>query len=286
MTKLSGAHESGFVEPRHEREYIEDPSAWSERRTPFVVEYVAMAAIRSILIALMFFAVPEAMKAAESTEVYDLYSEAELIDGFVRTVFGSEGEILTSEGARHVKKFTEPVRVYIDNTASIDRTADVRRLVSALDRSVRNLSISVVSDRFSANLIVYLVNRSTYRRTIRATLPEGYDSDFIQSMRCSGVVNYTKLYRIQYVQVYVVATETRRDFLHCISEELTQGLGPVNDDWRLKYSLYNDFAGVDSFGMFDWFLLNMLYDRRIKPGMTVAEAKEHLPAAIRDASSA
>jgi len=239
--------------------------------------------MRRLLIVLLVSLWPSAGRAAEDVSVVDLYSDAELVDGFVRTVFGNEGTFMPTPDARFVKKFAEPVRVFIDNRASIDRTRDVKQLVGVLNRSVRNLYISVVEDRTFANLIVFLVNRSAYRKTIIETLPRDYDSTFLQRQRCSGVVNYSKFHRIQHVQVYVVATETRRDFMHCVSEEITQGLGPINDDWRLKYSLYNDFAGVDSFGMFDWFILNMLYDHRIMPGMTEAEARKNLPAAIRDA---
>ena len=66
-------------------------------------------------------------------------------------------------------------------------------------------------------------------------------------------------------------------------EEIAQSLGPVNDNDALVHSIFNDQSRISGFSVFDWFILNMLYDRRVRNGMTEREVVRVLPAVIRDA---
>ncbi|MCK0169517.1 DUF2927 domain-containing protein [Aliiroseovarius sp. S1123] len=59
----------------------------------------------------------------------------------------------------------------------------------------------------------------------------------------------------------------------CIHEELAQGLGLPNDSPEARPSIFND---SDEFGLLtshDELLLQMLYDKRLQPGMTADEAR-------------
>ncbi|MEZ5841388.1 MAG: DUF2927 domain-containing protein, partial [Hyphomicrobiales bacterium] len=168
------------------------------------------------------------------------------------------------------------------NTASVNREREFNDFLGLVNKSVRNLTIRRVKSQKSANMVVFLVDRSNYRSTIRETLPPEYDTRFLQSNDCSAIVAASG-YKIQLAFVYIVANETARSFRHCLVEEILQSLGPVNDDWRLKYSIFNDYSSVDTFGVFDWYILNMLYDKRIRPGMSRTETRAAMPAVIADA---
>ena len=63
-------------------------------------------------------------------------------------------------------------------------------------------------------------------------------------------------------------------------EEIAQSLGPANDNPQLADSIFNDRSNLDVFGLFDWFILNILYDPRIRAGMTEAEVRPILPDVI------
>ncbi|MDJ0930173.1 DUF2927 domain-containing protein [Breoghania sp.] len=65
-------------------------------------------------------------------------------------------------------------------------------------------------------------------------------------------------------------------------EETLQGLGPMNDNDRLVHSVFNDTSEHDTFTRFDRMIMNMLYDPRIKPGMTARKMKPLLPSVIRE----
>ena len=66
-------------------------------------------------------------------------------------------------------------------------------------------------------------------------------------------------------------------FYDCVYEELLQALGPINDDASVPWTMFNDDVQMGFFGLYDQYLLNILYHPRIRPGMTRAEVEAVLP---------
>lgn len=58
----------------------------------------------------------------------------------------------------------------------------------------------------------------------------------------------------------------------CYEEELAQGLGPSNDSPEARPSIFNDDQEFAYLTTQDALILRMLYDPRLRPGMTAAEA--------------
>jgi hypothetical protein len=71
-------------------------------------------------------------------------------------------------------------------------------------------------------------------------------------------------------------------FMDCIYEELLQALGPINDDDKLPWTMFNDEVQMGYFDIYDQYLLNILYDPRIRAGMTKDQVKELLPQILPD----
>ena len=59
----------------------------------------------------------------------------------------------------------------------------------------------------------------------------------------------------------------------CYHEELAQGLGLPNDSPKARPSIFNDDEEFAFLTTQDELLLRMLYDRRLRPGMTAAEGR-------------
>jgi hypothetical protein len=59
----------------------------------------------------------------------------------------------------------------------------------------------------------------------------------------------------------------------CVQEELAQGLGLANDSPRARPSIFNDDEEFATLTRMDELLLRILYDRRLRPGMTEEEAR-------------
>ena len=58
----------------------------------------------------------------------------------------------------------------------------------------------------------------------------------------------------------------------CIHEEVAQGLGLPNDSLQARPSIFNDDDEFALLTNHDELLLRMLYDPRLTPGMTEAQA--------------
>jgi hypothetical protein len=78
-------------------------------------------------------------------------------------------------------------------------------------------------------------------------------------------------YVIRRVQIYITPfpAEVRR---HCIAEELTQALGLADDSRIVRDSIFNDASARQRIAPWDAFMVRILYDPRLKPGMARAEA--------------
>lgn len=75
----------------------------------------------------------------------------------------------------------------------------------------------------------------------------------------------------------------------CIVEEVVQSLGLMNDDRRARPSIFNDDQRYLDLTTHDEYLLRILYDRRIQPGMTrrdVAPMLRGIILQLRDRSDA
>ncbi len=99
-------------------------------------------------------------------------------------------------------------------------------------------------------------------------------------MPCQGRIRVPGIKRSAAV---IVSDEGEFLFHRCLVEEVLQGLGPMNDDDTLIHSVFNDRSHHSRFTAFDQILLNMLYDPRIKPGMSTTQLQNILPLVARDA---
>jgi hypothetical protein len=61
-----------------------------------------------------------------------------------------------------------------------------------------------------------------------------------------------------------------------------QSLGPINDTASVPWTMFNDKVSMGFFDVYDQYILNLLYDPRIKAGMTAEEVKSVLPEVLVD----
>ncbi len=236
---------------------------------------------RAVLALATFMIALGSVAAAQATVLLSDYPTAAITLGFQLTVFGREGPKSGQDAGRYVNKFVDPVSVTIFDKSSVpQREAEVIRFVELLNRTVPNLKISMAKKPEKANVFLFLVNRSNYRRVIADAVPKGDQTAFLEDNRCSAMMWNRTTGVIDHAYVFVLADQGDVAFTSCLAEELTQSLGPANDNDRLTYSLYNDSNDVGTFGMFDWYILSAVYDRDILAGMTEPEAMARMPKAI------
>ncbi|MHC5654655.1 DUF2927 domain-containing protein [Stappia sp.] len=206
------------------------------------------------------------------------FSTEELIDGFMKTVFGLEYRSWSWQPYL-VKKYPGPVRFYVHNLARKNRKPMVYRFIENMGKSIKGLSAQVVPTPDDANFHVYVVDRDQYAGVVRKTIYK--DPRANAPGRCLVRVVSDRSGISQSAAV-IVSDEGDFLFRRCMVEELLQGLGPMNDDASLSHSVFNDRSRHSRFTSFDRLILNMLYHPRIKPGMRPEEVKPMLPSIVRE----
>ncbi|MEM1317868.1 MAG: DUF2927 domain-containing protein [Pseudomonadota bacterium] len=229
------------------------------------------------LIALSLVPVTEFAAAQERPYAGAPYTNEDVIDGFRRTVFGSEYFGLLN--AAIVRKYDRPVVLYIDASRAPSRRQAVANFVSVLPRLISGLRLSITTVRSRANFVVHLTPRRSFRAVATQVLEGGRPP---ATSQCLVVAEFNSS-GIQRSDAIIVTDRGEATFERCLREEILQGLGPLNDDSTLKYSLFNDTSDVRRFRRFDRLIMTMLYDPLLRPGKTRRETEQLLSTLLRRA---
>ncbi len=206
------------------------------------------------------------------------FTDGSVIRGFNKTVFGSE---FSSGGSQshYIRKFRKPVNFYIHNRARKNRRPAAKRFIRSLNRTVRGLKTRIVSSPGQANFQLYIVDRRDYNDTVRNTVYRRKNA--VVRGRCMVRSVFTR-FGISRSDAVIVSNEGENLFRRCLIEEVLQGLGPLNEDTSLSASMFNDRTRHTRFTRFDRYILNMLYDRRLKSGESQRDVQSRLPKVLGD----
>jgi hypothetical protein len=210
------------------------------------------------------------------------FTDAEIIEGFMKTAFGAEFQL--AGRVDRIRRYDAPVRVFADGPRA-DRKAQLAKVVADIGQRIQNLDIAMADRREDANVTVQLVrDRDLYR-----TIARDYGSERAKEIKtsldpqCLSGFRKNENYEITHSDVILTVDNGDFVFFDCAYEELLQSLGPINDTSSVPWTMFNDKVSMGFFDVYDQYILNLLYDPRIKPGMTVEDVKAVLPAALADA---
>jgi len=212
-------------------------------------------------------------RSAERTS----FSNAEIKEGFFKTAF--HAELQFDKRVERIRKFDEPVRVFVDNRGPSDRGTEIAAIVADIGARVNHLDMAITSDRQAANFIVMLVPRRDFAQTIRFRYGERQARQIQNSLHpeCLSGIGKDKTHRIRRAEVILPVDAGEFQFFDCAYEELLQGLGLINDDSSVPWTMFNDGVQMGFFDVYDQYLVNILYDPRVQPGMTKAEVDKLFP---------
>jgi hypothetical protein len=220
-----------------------------------------------------------ALLAALTASPGHAFSDAELIDGFQRAVFGSEYRSFGWQ-SRLVKKYVDPVRLYVEDRSTQRRREKIESFVRTLPGLIAGLDVAVVDMPDKANFHVFVVDRADYAAVVAKEIYDRPSSSFTPGKCLVRVVSTSA--GISRSDAVIVGDEGVFLFNRCMVEEILQGLGPINDDRSLSESVFNDTSRHSTFTDFDRRILNMLYHPLVEPGMTKLEAARILPTVVAD----
>jgi Protein of unknown function (DUF2927) len=209
------------------------------------------------------------------------FTDREITEGFFKTAFGAEYHL--AGRVDRIRKYDGPVRVFADGNRP-DRKAQLASIVADIGQRVQHLDIAMAETGEAANVMVKLVRDRDLFRTITMF----YGSERAREIRssldpqCLSGFRKNDKYEIEHSDVILTVDNGDFVFFDCAYEELLQSLGPINDTSSVPWTMFNDNVSMGFFDVYDQYILNVLYDPRIKAGMTVAEVKAVLPEVLAD----
>lgn len=205
---------------------------------------------------------------------------------FFEEFSGKGGMLVARPREVRLQRWTAPVRIGISFGPSVpeDQRRKDRAEVAALAMRLATLTgLPVRLTEADPNFLVLIENptdRPTIGQRIRGFLP-GVSTPAVQSaamikadVYCT-VLSSTPGRSGAYDRALAVIRGELPELLRqsCLHEEIVQGFGLLNDSPRARPSIFNDDAEYALLTRQDELMLRILYDPRLKPGMTLAEAR-------------
>jgi hypothetical protein len=209
------------------------------------------------------------------------FTDAEITEGFFKTAFGAEYHL--AGRVDRIRKYDMPVRVFADGRRA-DRKAQLAKVITDIGAKIQHLDIAMTESGEDANVHVKLVRD----RDLYHTISQAYGSERAREIKtsldpqCLSGFRKNDAYEIEHSDVILTVDNGDFVFLDCAYEELLQSLGPINDTSTVPWTMFNDSVSMGFFDVYDQYILNLLYDPRIKAGMTLAEVKAVLPEVLAD----
>ncbi|WP_291577973.1 DUF2927 domain-containing protein [Bradyrhizobium sp.] len=210
------------------------------------------------------------------------FTDSEITEGFFKTAFGAEFHM--AGRVDRIRKYDVPVRVFADGLNRPDRKAQLANVVADIGQRVQHLDIAMADSSAGANVVVKLVRDRDLFRTITAFYGGERAREIRSSLdpQCLSGFRKNDRFEIEHSDVFLTVDNGDFVFLDCAYEELLQSLGPINDTSSVPWTMFNDNVSMGYFDVYDQYILNVLYDPRIKVGMTIDEVKAVLPEVLAD----
>ncbi|MFN0113248.1 MAG: DUF2927 domain-containing protein [Paracoccaceae bacterium] len=190
------------------------------------------------------------------------------------------------ESGREVAKLTRfggPVEVRLTGPVPPFAEADLNRLITRL-RAEAGIDIGPAGTGRGAEITVQFLPRRTIQALVPAAAcfvaPNVSSWDEYRRARGSARTDWTALTVRERVAVFIPADVAPQEVRDCLNEEIAQGLGPLNDLYRLPDSVFNDDNVQGLLTGFDMLMLRVHYSPRLWNGMSEAEAAAVVPAVL------
>lgn len=196
------------------------------------------------------------------------------------------GKLVAQPTPAPLRRWQQPVRLQLefgDSVAPAQRARDRTEIGAFAARLQRASGHPVALTGASGNFLVLVLNEDE-RRAIGprlSSLLPGIPEGDIAALRDLAPQNYCTVFAYSngnspsYAKAVALIREELPPRLRrsCVHEELAQGMGLANDGPRVRPSVFNDDEEFAYLTRHDELLLKILYDPRLRPGMTEAEAR-------------
>jgi len=213
---------------------------------------------------------------------YTSFDEVELTMGFMRLAFGSDMQRLGG-GEDRIHRFDHRVRFHISNKGRVDRSEMYKRVLDDFVLRVPRIDASVVDASTAPDVIVRLVDSKDFMPTLVAALGNSTARTFINQThpRCTTRSRTDENGLILRADIFIVVDQGNAAFLDCAYHETLHAFGLMNHADDIPWTTLNQNRSVGYLSVYDRAMLQMLYDPKLRAGMTRSEVQVLLPAIIR-----
>lgn len=231
----------------------------------------------------------------ELTSIDAPFTTENLVVNFERIALFEEyvirnGRYIEKQTPSSLRRWERPIRIGISFGPSVtkeQRKKDTAYVHSFARRLARLTGLDIrLTDARRANFSLLFLNKDEQRGYIQTLVGE---IEYLNPLIVEEIQNsprgiYCTAYSVYSVEYDGVVTDFRgavilikgehRDLMRksCIQEEMAQALGLTNDSPKARPSIFNDDEEYALLTRHDELLLRMLYDPRLKIGMTVKTA--------------
>ena len=208
------------------------------------------------------------------------FSEQEISRGFLALAFGSDLRIGVKP--RGIRRYDREILAYVVSTGSVERKAEMERIIAEYAAAVPQLKLSVTSSESAADLVVHLINEKDFARALQEAFGRRTARAFVRKTdpQCMTSVKSQPDGAIVSTVTFVIADQGDDVFLDCAYHELLHAFGLSNHDQSNPWTTLNQTRRVGYLTAYDRILLALLYEPRIEPGMTATEVRRILPELI------
>ena len=213
---------------------------------------------------------------------YTHFTVQELERGFLALAFGSDLRI----GVRPlgIRRFDHPIRARVIAGGTRDRSTAMVRVIEEYARAVPTLELGVASPTATAEIELRLIDEKDFQSALQAAFGARIARTFVARTdpQCMTSVRSTADGRIVHSISFIIVDKGDDVFLDCAYHEMLHALGLSNHDQHNPWTTLNQRRMVGYLTVYDRSLLRLLYDRHIRPGMTLRQARIVLPALIAE----
>ncbi len=234
------------------------------------------------------------------------YSTDDLVRDFINVALHDEyadvsGRFVHTETTALLRRWDKPVRVAVmtGGSARPEDAARDRANVAAFTRRLGHLTglDMALGQGSDVNFLVLFMNsaeRTAFADQVKALYPD-FAPAVMSALHDTPLDTFCVTYAFSdpqdpsvYSAVIVLIRAEHPPFtrLSCVNEEMAQAMGLPNDSPLSRPSLFNDDLEFALLTEHDAVLLRMLYDPRLRPGMTAEQVRPLLPAIAEDARRA
>ncbi len=190
------------------------------------------------------------------------------------------------ENGRRLKSMTRfegPIAIKFAGSAPSYAERDLERLIARL-RTEARIDIRRVPAEEPANIVVEAVAPSQMAQVAPSAacfvVPNATGWEDFRRNKRSIRTDWAQITERSSVAIFLPNNVPPQEIRDCLHEEIAQALGPLNDLFQLRDSIFND----DNFNLvlqpFDMLVLRIYYSPALRNGMTRAQVSERLPALL------